>query len=371
MNRKLSLLLSALLICALLITSASAEIISFDGTVAAKDTVEVYAPIGGSVADVLVSAGETVKNGDVLVALKTTKVYATEAGTVTGVFGQAGDDASTVASRYGAVMYIEGESSFTVSASTDNAYNATENKFVHIGETVYLVSRSASTHTGTGVITAVSGTSYTVEVKSGTFEAGESCDIYRDAKHTTTKRIGRGTTARVNPTAVTGSGSIVRYAVKNGDTVTRGQLLFETLTGSFDGLYMSGDTIVATADGVVGSISAQRGGSVSKDAAVAVIYPAGSMRVEGAVAEADLSYIKVGDKVELEMNWNPDAAPLTGTVSMISSVATTSGSDTTYTVYIDFTPTSDIRYGMTCLVSTVEPEEVPAPAPEVVTDDAQ
>lgn len=356
MTRKLMTLVSLLLAAMLLCSAAVAETISVSGTVTVKDTCEVYAPIGGTVLNVAVEAGQTVKAGDVLATLRTNKVYATENGVVTGVFGQPGDAADTVSSRYGAVMYIESERKYTVSASTDNAYNATANKLVHVGETVYLTSRSDSTHKGEGVITSVSGTSYSVEVTSGTFDPSESCDIYRQSDRAAASRIGRGTTARVNPTAVTGSGSIVSYAVKNGDTVTRGQLLFETLDGAFDGLYMSGSQILATVDGVIGSLNLNQGSSVQKNAVAAVIYPAGSMQIEAKVNESDLGYVHVGDAVTIEMNWNQDdEVLLNGTIAMISAVANT-GSDVTYTMYIDFTPDANTRFGMTCVVNTVEAE---------------
>ena len=156
---------------------------------------------------------------------------------------------------------------------------------------------------------------------------------------------------------MTGSGSIVSYAVKDGDTVERGQLLFETLDGSFDGLYMSGSDIYAGVDGIVGSVNASKGGSVQKNSVVAVIYPTGSMRIEGSVNESDLADIAVGDPVEIEMNWNEgEDNLLTGTVSMISAVAN-AGESVTYTVYIDFTPDASTRYGMTCVVSTIETEK--------------
>lgn len=370
MTRKLSLILAAVLLSTVLLSSAMADIITFDGTVAVKDTVEVYAPIGGTVETVPFQAGQAVKAGDTLVTLKTTKVYATQDGTVTGIFGRVGDSADTVTSKYGAVMYIEGNSKFTLSATTDTAYNSTETKMIHIGETVYLFSRSNAAHTGSGVVTAVSGTGYTVEVRKGTFEHGESCDIFRDAKQTTKLRIGRGTTSRTAPEAVSATGSIVRYAVKNGATVKRGDLLLETLTGSFDGLYMSGTSITATVDGVLGSVSAAVGGAVNKDSVTAVIYPTGSMRIEGNVAEADLAYIHVGDAVEIEMNWDPDNSNrVQGTVSMISALANTDASgNTTYTVYVDFTPDTNTRYGMTCSVSTIETVDPAAVEPETETE---
>ena len=121
------ILLSILIAAVLLAPCALAESITFSGTVTASATHEVYAPIGGKVEAVNGEAGGRVSAGDVLVSLSTTKVYAEEAGTVTGVFAQPGDSAETVSQKYGAVMYLEGESVYSVSASTDNAYNATEN----------------------------------------------------------------------------------------------------------------------------------------------------------------------------------------------------------------------------------------------------
>ncbi len=342
-------------------SAALADTISFSGTVAASETHEVYAPIGGTVASVEVEVGQQVNAGDVLATLKTEKVYATEAGTVTGVFGQIGDSAETVAEKYGAVMYIEGESVYSISASTSNAYNATENKFVHVGEEVYLVCYSDSKHTGSGVITAVSGTDYTVKVMSGEFEIGESVNIYRGTTAKSANRIGRGELSRVNPTAVTGSGSIVSYAVSNGDTVERGDLLFETLSGEFDGLYMSGNQIVTDVAGTVAELSLTQGGKVEKNSVAAVLYPSGEMCVEAEVEESNLSMISVGDPVSIELIWNQDdEVTYNGTITMISALATTSAGESdsvTYTVYADFTPDANTRYGMSAVVNTLENEQ--------------
>lgn len=359
MKRIFRTALTTLAALALFASAACAETISFSGTVAVKDTYEVYAPIGGTVDTVEVEAGQAVSADDVIATLKTTKVYASQAGTVTGVFGQPGDSAETIASRYGAVMYLEGESQYTIAASTANAYNATANKYVHVGESVYLASRSDTSHTGEGIITAVSGTSYTVEVTSGTFTSGESCDIYRLASHAASSRIGRGSTSRIDPVAVTGTGSIVSFAVADGDQVTRGQLLFETLEGDFDGLYMSGTALYAGADGVVGQVNITKGSTLQKSSVAAVIYPAGAMQIEAQVNEADLSYIHVGDQVDIELTWNPDAAePLTGTVAMISAVASSGEDGVTYDVTIDFTPEDTTRFGMSAVISTREVESL-------------
>ena len=344
--------------------AALADTISFEGTVAASDTCEVYATIGGTVSSVETEVGRKVAAGDVLATLETTKIYAEEAGTVTGLFGQPGDSAETIAQKYGAVMYIEGESVYSITASTDKAYDATENKFVHVGEEVYLSCYSDGNHTGTGVITAIQGTDYTVKVTSGEFLIGETVSVYRGDAAKSVNRIGRGELSRTNPTAVTGNGSIVSFAVTNGDTVERGDLLFETLSGEFDGLYMSGNQILAETDGVVAQLNLSQGGKVEKDSVAAVLYPSGAMRIEAQIEEANLSSIAVGDPVIIELIWNQDEeVTCDGTISMISAIASTSSGSmedsgsATYTVYVDFTPDENTRYGMSAVVSTMDAEE--------------
>ena len=347
--------LSILAACAMLMGSANA--VSFSGTVAASDTVEIYAPIGGSVASVEVSVGEKVQAGDVLASLETTKVYASEDGVVTGIFGAAGDNAETIAERYGAVMYIEGETVYTISASTEDAYNTTDNKFVHVGEKVYLSCYSHGSHTGWGVITSIEGTDYNVNVLSGEFLLGETVNVFRGQTTASSSRIGRGDIGRKNPTAVSGSGSIVSIAVQDGDTVQKGDLLFETLDGSFDGLYMSGAQITADAAGTIAQMNLSQGGKAEKNSVAAVIYPEGKMRIEALVNEYNLSEIALGDKVNVELIWNQDAeVNYEGTVSMISGIAAEGGEngEVSYTVYVDFTPDANTRYGMSAVVSTMD-----------------
>ena len=347
------------LTAALAASTACAESISFTGQVTAKTTREVYAPIGGMVESVLVQEGERIGPDDVLATLTTTKVYAAEDGTVTGVFGQPGDATETVAERYGAVLYVEETAKYTLSASVENAYNSTDTKYVHVGETVYLVSRSDSSRTGTGVITAAENTSYTVQVESGSFLLGESADIYRSETHKAATRIGRGTVARKNPTAYSGTGSIVCLAVKDGDQVSRGDLLFETADGSFDGLYMSGMQVYCGVEGIVSQVQAQQGSAVQKDSVMAVVYPLDAMTVVAEVAEDDLAYVAQGDAVSIELNWNQDEEiTYPGTVSMISGIATEGETgEVTYKVYIDFTPDENTRYGMSAVVSTLDQAE--------------
>ncbi len=193
--------------------------LTLTGTVIRAEAVTVYAPIGGTVDSVAVEPGAAVGENDVLFSLRTTKVYAEENGTVTGIFGQPGDSAATVASRYGAVLYMESEARYTVSACTDSADNITQTNMSHVGEKLYLQCPTNSSRIGEGTVTAVDGTGYTVRVSSGSFIPGDSVDLFRDRQFSSEKRVGRGTVSRVNPEAVTGSGSIVAVAVEDGQEV--------------------------------------------------------------------------------------------------------------------------------------------------------
>lgn len=344
-------------LAALTLLTGSASALSFSGSVAAREEIEIYAPIGGTVEKVNVEVGQHVNAGDVIAELSTTKVYAEEDGVVTGVFGQPGDSAETVAAKYGAVLYIEGDAVYTISADTEEAYNSSANKLVHVGEEVYLSCYSHGTHTGTGVITAIEGTKYTVNVTSGDFLLGETVSIFRGESAVSSKRIGRGDVGRQNPTAVTGAGSIVSIAVQNGDSVKKGDLLLETLDGSFDGLYMSGSRILADVSGTIAQVNLSEGSRTEKNAVAAVIYPEGAVRVEAQVSEYNLSEIAVGDRVSVELLWNQDAeVSYDGEISMISAVAQQGmeGDDAYYTVYVDFMPDENTRYGMSAVVSTMD-----------------
>ena len=355
MKKRLTICL-AVLCCVMMAAGACAETMTLSGTVSPAKSVQVYAPIGGTVGEVNVEAGEAVKADDILYSMKTTKVYAAKDGTVTGIFAEPGDTADTASSRYGAVMYMEETSVFSVSASTETAYNSTEARFIHVGETVYLVCRNNSERTGKGRITAVSGTSYTVEVTEGSFIASDAVDVYRDENHSGSKKIGKGTVSRTAPTAISASGSIVRIAVTDGQEVKRGDLLIETLDGTFDGYYMSGTEIAAGQDGVVGSVSVNKGSSVQKDSVAAVIYPTDVMRVEGYVPEDYRNRIKEGDAVVIELETD-ESKTYQGTVVLVSSVAEDKGDEVQYKVVAEFKPDEAVRFGMSAVIVAGQEEE--------------
>lgn len=347
-------LILALALC-MACSAALADTISFSGTVEPMETLQLYVPTGVTIEEIPVREGETVTADTVIARLKTTKVYAAEDGTVTAVFGQPGDSAETVAERYGAVMYLEGKYTMYVSASTSKAFEAKANYIVHAGEEVYLVSRTRTADRGTGLITSVDGSNFTVLVTSGDFFLTDNIVVSREENHAAESRIGRGNLTRISPRAVTGSGTILSVAVQPGEEVRQGQLLFETIDASFDSPELARAEVKAGVDGVVASISATQGSTLTQSGLVASIYPQDRVWVKAEVTETDLSELTVGQQVKVELDWNQDhGVSYEGTVEMISALGTVGEESTTYPVYISFIPDENTRYSMSALVTTLE-----------------
>ena len=332
---------------------AGAETLSLNGTIEAGETVPVYAPIGGTVEHVAVEQGMRVDAGDSLFSYRTDKTYASEDGTVSGVFVEAGDDAETMTERFGADLYIEGKSKYVINASTSKAYTSVDTMLVHTGEKVYLLCKKKPERNGTGIVTAVDGTSYTVQVTEGNFITGDVVSVYRDAEYSDKLRIGRGNAERANPTAVNATGAIVNVAVKDGDEVRRGDLLLETLTGTFDRYEMSGTAVTAAEAGVVTSVSVEAGTAVTKGDIIAKIAPLSSMRVTASVTADDRKDLKAGDKVTIALE-SDETKTYEGTVRYISELPEEDTETVQYKVTIDFTPDENAIYGMSVIVTTGE-----------------
>ena len=351
MKRFLSILLAVLTLPAFALAETT-----FDGAVVASEAVSVTAPFGGTVASFSLRPGSKITLGDRIASIETNKVYATADGTVTGLFAQVGDSVENVVARYGAVMYVVPTSKYTITADIEKAYNSSENKYINIGETLYLSCTSDGGHKAVGTVVSASGTTYTVETVSGELLMEETVNLYRDAARTRKSRVGRGTVGRTGEIAVTGSGSILRLHVKDGDQVSRGDLLFETVTGEFDGLYATTNDILSTVSGVVASVNTSAGATINKGDTVLTVYTMDALQIEISVGEYDLVSIKEGDTVSISFNYDEDKdEQTTGTVDMISHLSTSEdNSEASYLAYVNFTPNEDVRIGMTAVVSTID-----------------
>jgi len=363
------------------VVCAQAEVaLSYEGVVVAGETIPVTAAFGGRVSGLKLRKGDLISKGDFIADIATTLNYAPLEGTVTGIYAAEGDNADAIAERYGAVLYIEPTNRYTIAATTEKAYNKSENKYIHLGEKVYLSCTADGTHQGTGMVAGLTDEGYTVEVTGGEFYMGETVGIYRQSNYAAESRIGRGTVKRTTPVAVKGSGSVLRLHVENGDFVERGELLFETVDGLLDGLYAPDGRIVSPVTGVVASVDTASGESVSKGSTVVKVYPTESMQIELAIPESDLFELSEGEKVEIEFYWDDEESMnYTGVISSISHLSEESSGGaekTIYKAYVTFQPDARVRLGMSVIVYPAgsDPEEMNEEddiAADAVRDDAE
>ena len=361
MTKKLMALVLALMLVLGAAAAKADVLLSYEGVVVAGETTPVTAAFGGRVTGLHLRKGDLVSKGDTIAEIATTLNYAPLEGTVTGIYAAEGDDAEAIAARYGAVLYIEPTNRYTIKATTEKAYNRSENKYIHLGEKVYLSCTADGTHQGTGMIAGLTDEGYTVEVTGGEFYMGETVGIYRQQNYAAESRIGRGTVGRTAPVAVKGAGSVLKLHVENGDFVERGELLFETVDGLLDGLYAPDGRVLAPVSGVVASVETEQGASVTKGASIVKIYPTESMQIELKVPEADLFELTEGMPVDIEFTWdNDETMNYKGTLATISHLSEEAGADstrTTYKAYVTFEPDERVRLGMSVIVYPASGEE--------------
>jgi hypothetical protein len=155
----------------------------------------------------------------------------------------------------------------------------------------------------------------------------------------------------------------VNVAVKAGDSVKRGQLLFETVEGALDGLFAVDSHIAAGMDGIVATVDANQGTHVDKGGKLLTLYPRNALQIEMLVSELDLPDIHEGHPVTIEFEWDVDARHgAQGVISRISRIGASaaasggdgssgsSGKDARYSVFVDFEPDETVSLDMSVIV---------------------
>lgn len=334
-------------LCALVCTvcmgvPALAEGVSYDGEIVCVAPVSVRAPFGGQAEDFTLRTGARLEAGEAVLSLSTQAVYAPADGIVTGIAAQAGDSVSSVLERFGALCYLEDEDLYAVTATTANAYNEEENKIVYAGETVYLKNPNVSGREGVGRITSVSGSTYTIEVTDAdTLRLNNTVDVYRDEDYDEKSRIGRGRVERASAIAITGAGSVLRVCVQEGEKVSRGDVLFETVTGELDGLKAADATIRAPKDGTLAQMNVSAGSVVQQDSVLFILHPDDALEAKISVDEEDVALFAEGmtASVTFEALGNETVS---GTVVSVAGLPDAEG----YAVYVSVALPEGAREGM-------------------------
>lgn len=345
MKRIFGILLSLVLLAA----PGLAESVTLEGTVVATKTVAVLSRGAGVLEEVSVQEGDRVEAGQELAALMCDVTYAEVSGTVK-LYGEPGESVETLTERYGAVAYVTPDIAFTVSATTRSAYDAAENKIIRSGETVYLRGTTDTDKTGVGMVTVVSGSSYTVEVTESTLEDGDTVYIYRDAALSAASRIGKGTVNHTEQAACTGSGAVSEIYVTDGAHVEEGQPLFGTVeTDAYT------QRLASSVNGTVAKVQASPGDAVEAGTLIATVYPEDTLRLRVLANETELQGIASGQRVTLSF---ADGAAAQGVVERIAGDRYTAAegediddSDVLFAVYVQVDGEATLACGMTVQVT--------------------
>lgn len=300
-----------------------------NGNVSAVNYVDIVAPYSGTLASFDLEAGDTVTEGDTLFTMLTNTLYASEDATVATVFAEPGDDAQTVASRYGAVIALEGTVTQRINASTSGAYNEEKNRTIHIGETLYF--KSNNNKEGEGTVVAVSGTSYVVDITQGSFDSNATMTLYRDDSYNNKDCVGKGVVVRRDPILLAGSGRVDQVLVNAGDKVTRGQALMTFMSQDAD--VGASPIVTAPKSGVVASVAVSPCQQVWKGELLARIYLTDELEIVAQVDEMDMGAVRVGSSVPCTLDTD-ESVVFYGTVTEISSLGVTRQNAAYYAVHV-------------------------------------
>lgn len=293
--KKLSVFSALLLALTLLCAGALAA--TANATIVAPDTVKITAPFAGTLLPFDLTATQEVAAGETLFELDTVPVYATQDGTVAAVFASAGDDASGVQSRYGALAVIEPTLALYVDADTAQAYDDDDNRYLHAGETLYL---KCGNEKGTGRVTGVSGKNYTVEILTGSYDVDDTVRCFRESSMPNDSETGRGKVKRYDDVNVLAEGRVAKVHVKPGDTVRVGDLLFEMIDAQ--SAKNASPVITAPIAGAVSAVYAASGAQVYRGALLCEIADLSTLELSVEVDELDLEKVKVGSVLSFTLD---------------------------------------------------------------------
>ena len=354
MKKMLALLLAAALLtplCALAedVQTPAVSSVTANAVAESENVYKITAPYSGVLLPFDLETGDQVLAGDAMIALDKVKVYAQVDGTLQAVFADPGDLCEDVTALYGMIACIERALPQVADASTSGAYNDEDNRLIHVGETVYFYQTNDKDNEGEGRVTAVNGSDYTVELTAGDFENGDNIKIYRDEKMGTKSCIGSGTIERAADVAVSGTGRVLSCAVQPGQTVRKGQLLFE-LSGQDAQADVTGATVTASHAGAVElAAGVSSGQQVYKGQLLASIHDLGVMNVVAEVDEMDLERVHVGDTLTVVFDCQPQEE-VSGTVTDISLIGNAKQNATYYDVTISISTSWQVLPGMNATV---------------------
>ena len=346
MKTKLSVFTALLL--ALTLVCAGALAATANATVVAPDTVKITAPFAGTLLPFDLTATQEVAAGEALFEIDTVPVYAAQSGTVAAVFADAGDDASGVQSRYGALAVIEPTLALYIDADTSQAHDDDDSRYLHAGETLYL---KCNNEKGTGRVASVSGKDYIVEILTGAFDVDDTVRCFRESSMSSDSETGRGKVKRYADVNVLSDGRISGVHVKPGDSVQVGDLFFEMIDAQ--SARDASPVITAPASGAVTAVYVASGAQVYRGALLCEIADLSTLELSVEVDELDIDKIRIGHVLSFTLDAYAGQT-FSGTVTEIRPIGTARQNATYFDVRVTAPQGVTLLPGMNATVTIGE-----------------
>ena len=343
MKRFAAMLLALMLIASMALAEVDlSEYTITNANVQAVHYVDITAPCAGTLMPFTLRTGDKVDADAVLFSLMTTDIFATEDGTVTALLAEEGDDAAAVMKRYGSLGAMDPASEQQLSCTTSGAYNDDDNKILHVGETLYFKSSKSGAERGSGVVTSVSGSSYVVEIRSGSFSPNETMNMYRSDRYEGRDNVGKGTVIQRSPITFSGSGIVSEVCVTEGSKVKNGDRIMSLLPGTARrGVKPD---ITAEQAGVIGAISVAPGQQVWEGQLLCRLYLTGELEITADVDEIDMKHVQPGQAVYLTLDTDKNNV-ITGQVTWVSALGMVKNNASYYTVHVSLPANNELMLG--------------------------
>lgn len=354
MNRKRTLAICMLLgmAASMGLTAAQAEeggiaSATANASVVAPEITYITAPFAGTLLPFSAGVGDTVAANQQLFELDTVKVYAPQSGTLGAMFAQEGDDAEGILQRYGALCTIEPENAFYLDASSANAYyNNPKNKFLHVGETLYL---KEGDEKGTGIVTSVSQMAYTVEILTGDYDMGDTVKCYRESGYASDSDTGSGQVMRADDLRISASGRVYAVHKRAGDSVSAGDLLLEMIDITSAPGTATCDVASPTA-GAIQALYVQPGAQVYRGQLLCEVADLSQMELSVELDEVYLSRVAVNGVLNYVLDAYPERM-LQGAVTEIKPLGTARQNAAYYDVRVSLPSDTNLLPGMNATVT--------------------
>ena len=383
------------------------------GNITPKESKTVYAQVGGTVEQIKVEAGDTVKANEELAVLDSdtlddeintleqelltqqtalagmrdsggaSTIYAPSSGRLKIITAQKEDGVETIMKEYGHLAVISRDGKMRVEFESENigALKVGDKVSVAIGD-----------KTEEGIVDSVSdvGGKTVVLISDDTYDVDAEATVSLEDG----TRIGSGRLKINMPVPVTGVGGTISKIYKSQNTKVdsgaslfylkgripsadfKSQLLtYEQAESKLREAYENREklTVRAPIDGVITEVNLNEGGAAEANALAFSMESVSSFELIASVDELDIAGVEVGQKAEVEIDAFADQT-FEATVARISALGTVSGGVATYDVSFLLKDAPGVLSGMTASAEIIVDENANAllvPLEAISTQDGE